>query len=460
MITEKSHVAIILFGVLSQSCLWATDYIMQTIYEQSFDTEIEDVVYSSYEDRDSLIFYPKIVILKQVDSTLSQGEYRYHKREVQIYGKDGHLVHSIRFPFWTQVGCSENGNYFYAGTVIRKIPDPYLPSEVYYQEIEDAYFAVYDAQGDLLWKIPFEPVYDADYSFRVSPRDGSVIELLSTYFDSKGNSRSIRPLCGYSDFEIYGFSKNWQYIVAISYKYPEAHQSSIPGKSPEPRILLLDSLLNLVWERPLDEYNGYGAAVSPRGSYIYASSNTSEHQKTGIMKGGLVSSMGALFDQYGKLVMEIENGSYPIVFSENERCLLAMFYTPDDRQINEIGLIDIIDKKVLYKKSFRARNAVIAADGSVAILRRTIPEFDQALREGMSVREARIHRMKLDEQAVWKATVFDKEGTTLLETDGFASMGAKIVYDILHWDGTRLLLSVKDNTQNSISVLVIEPISK
>jgi hypothetical protein len=39
-------------------------------------------------------------------------------------------------------------------------------------------------------------------------------------------------------------------------------------------------------------------------------------------------------------------------------------------------------------------------------------------------------------------------------------MGTKIVYDILHLDGTRLLLSVKDNTQNSISVLVIEPINK
>jgi hypothetical protein len=330
---------------------------------------------------------------------------------------------------------------------------PYIPSEVYYQEIESAYLAVYDAQGDMLWKIPFEPVYDVDYSFRVSPRDGSVIELLSTYFDSKGSAKPISPLCGYDNYEIYGFSKDWAFVTAIAYKYPEAHQSSIPGKSPEPRILLLDSLLNLVWERPLDEYNGYGAAVSPRGSYIYASSNTSEHQKTGIMKGGLVSSTGALFDQYGKLVMEIEYGSYPIAFSENERYLLAMYYTPSEALINEMGLVDITEKKILYKKNLSTNNAVIAADGSVAILRRIVPEFDQEQREGMSVREARIFRMQLDEQAVWKVSLFDREGTTLLETDGFASMGKKVVYDILNWDGNMLLFSVKDNTQNTIRIL-------
>jgi hypothetical protein len=460
MNTEKSRLAIMLVGFLSQSFLLATNYRMQTMYEKSFDTEIENVVYSSHEDRDSLIFYPKIVILKQVDSTLSQGEYQYHKREVHIYDKDGLLTRSMRFPFWTQIGCAENGNYFYAWTVVRKKPDPYIPSEVYYQEIEDAYLAVYDAQGAMLWKIPFKPVYDADYSFRISPRDGSVIELLSTFFDAHGNAKSIRPLCGYSSYEIHDFSKSWDYVVALAYKNPEAFRSPIPVVNPEPRVLFLDSFLNLLWERPLDEYNSYGAALSPGGSYIYASSNTSAHQKTDIQKGYLVSSTGCLFDRQGNVVMKIEHGSYPIAFSENEQYLLAMYYTPSDTLINEVGLVDIDEKKVLHKKNFRVRNAVVAADGSVAILRRIIPEFDQELREGMSVREARKYRMQLDEQAEWKASVFDKEGATLLETDGFASMGRMIVYDILSWDGTRLLLSVKDNTQNSISIVSIRPINR
>jgi hypothetical protein len=460
MIAKQTRIAIALISFFGQSFLWSDQCTIQTIYERTFSTEIADVIFSSYMDGDALSFYPKVVILNHIDPELSQGEYVYHKKEVQILNKEGDVEHNLWFPFWTRIGCSDNGNYFYAWTTVREKPQPYRPSEVYNQKIKDAYFRVYDDQGDLLWGVPFEPIYDAGYSFRVSPKDGSVIELLSTYFDSQGHAKRIKPLCGYTIFEIYGFSRNWDYVVALAYKNPEAFRSPIPAINPEPRVLLLDSLLGLVWERPLDEYNGYGAAISPGGSYIYASSNTFERQKTDIQKGYLVSSTGCLFDRQGNVVMKVEHGSYPIVFSENEQYLLAMYYTPSDTLINEVGLVDVNKKRILYKKNFRVNNAVVAANGSVAVLRRIIPEFDQELREGMSVREARKYRMRLDEQAVWKATVFDREGTTLLETDRFASMGKMIVYDILSWDGTRLLLSVQDNTQNISRILLIESVEK
>jgi len=460
MSTKKWLLSIVMIGLFSQSFLWTAMYKMQTLFEKGFDAEIEDVIFDSYEKDDAVKFYPKIVILKHLDEALSQGEYKFYKKEVKIYNSNGDVVSDLWFPFRSRIGCSNNGNYFYVWTVVREKPEPYNPAKVYETRIKESSFVVYNDKGEILWKIPFEPVYDADYSFRVSPRDGSVIELLSTYFDSHGKAKPIRPLCGYNDYEIYGFSKNWEHVVAIAYKYPEAHQSSIPGKSPEPRVLLLDSLLNLVWEKPLNEYNGYGAAISPKSTYTYASSYTTLYQETGIQQGYIASSTGCLLDRHGNLIMKIENGSYPIVFSENEHYLLTRFYTPNDKLFNEIGLIDISAKKTLFKKKFRTRSAFVAADGSVAILRRIRPETDREQLEKMPVREARKLVMQLEEKAKWKASLFDREGTTLLETDGFESMGRKIVYDILHWDGIRLVLGVKDNTQSIIRILSIELIGK
>ena len=119
MSAKKWLFAIVMIGFLSQSFLWTAQYKMETLFEKGFDAEIEDVIFDSYEEDGAVRFYPKIVILKHLDKALSQGDWKYYKKEVNLFNTKGVAVKTLWFPYGSRVGCSRNGEYFYFWSVFK-----------------------------------------------------------------------------------------------------------------------------------------------------------------------------------------------------------------------------------------------------------------------------------------------------------------------------------------------------
>jgi len=440
MNVKKWLVSVVLVGLFSQSFLWSAQYKMQTLYEKRFDTKIEDIVLDSYNDNGTLKFFPKIVVLKHLDTELSKGDYKYYKSEVRLLNSDGEIIKELMFPFLSLIGCSENGNYFYAWTSIPEKPVPYDPLKLLLPEtkIEMSSFAVYNDKGEMLWKkTPYEIPYDVSPTFHISPKDGSVIACIMTdraqtgevVYDSKGHLKEIRTpaMCDYYEVGFCGFSENWNYIVALAKKSPLTRYEELPGKSTEPRVLLFDSLLNLVWERTLDEYFCNNAAISAKGSYIYVGG----HTMAGIGKG-VASRTGYLFDNVGALIMKIKDGHIQRAFSNNEKYLLIDFNPSNAKLKRGLGLIDIEARKILYRRNLRILKGIVASDGSVAVLGKSTP------------------------RAPWRINIYDKDGHRLLCTSEIELIEGEIEWQLLSWDGDRLIAKVTDKTQNQVNVLLLK----
>lgn len=445
------------------SLLWATQdaSVMQTLHERSFEVEIEDVMFDSYVENDVLQFYPKVVILKHLDDNLSQGEYSYHNIEVRLLTANGSVIKNLWFPYWSSVGCAEHGNFFYVVTAVPEIPEPYHPKQLVLPETKhkETSFAVYDDKGKLLWKkSPYEIPYE-DYgapSPVISPKDGIVYKFPLIAYDNNGDEHALSPrdLVGYDYFWVHAFDETWSNAVAMAYKCQEAWSSSIPGKSPEPRVLFLDSLLHLRKEVPLDEYNFNDATISRTGEYVYASGYTTLHHVTGERKGGIASSTGYLFDRQGNLVMRIENGSCPAIFSDNEQYVLIGIRNPEGSLVDYFGLVDITAKEILFKKEFRIGSGVVAPNGSVVVTKKIKQHLDREQLEKMPLGKARDLVAQTEKEAKWQFLIYDKTGSSLLETAVFESNGGKIVYKILNWDGTTVTMGIVDKVQSTVRIVL------
>ncbi|MCK4822473.1 hypothetical protein KA005_42305 [bacterium] len=461
MSTKKRLFAIVMIGLFSQSFLWTAQYKMETLFEKGFDAEIEDVIFDSYEKDDAVKFYPKIVILKHLDRELSQSVHKFYKKEVKIYNSNGDVVSDLWFPFRSRIGCSNNGNYFYVWNVVREKPEPYNPAKVYETRIKESSFVVYNDKGEILWKkSPYEPIYDVAFGFFISPKDGSVFKCESwtwyipvSFYDTHGNETRIRTadLYGYADCNLFEFNETWEFGVVLAHKYPD---KILSGESAEPRILLVDSLLNPLWDNSLDENIFYRASISRNGSYIYASAYTMAKMAR---HSGLRSMTGYLYNKNGNLLMKISNGAAPIAFSSNEKYLLAKSRTPTDNSPKSgIIFIDIEAKKVLFENEWHVTDAVIASDGTMALIGISTPEPVQDKINKMSVAEARAYRRSLYIQSIGEIGIFDRDGNILFGSDGYELLGDKLTLKILDLDGTNLIFGITDRTQNKANIISIK----
>ncbi len=445
MNTKKWLFAIVMIGFLSQPFLWTAQYKMGTLFERGFDAEIEDVIFDSYEENGAVRFYPKIVILKHLDEALSQGEYKFYKKEVKIYNSNGDVVSDLWFPFWSQIGCSNNGNYFYVWTVVREKPEPYNPANVYETGIKESSFSIYDVRGEIVWRqSPFSVDADKVHYCVISPKDGSVFEFIDeevvNFYDNRGLKYSITPgeLKG-CQFEFFGFSDNCEYGIILAHKQPEKS----PTGNAEPTLFLVDSRLNLLWEKPLDEGFYYRAAISPYGSYVYASTYTLALRK------GLQAASGYLYDTNGELLMKIANGAHPIAFSSDERYLIIQSRKPVNglRPVREIILIDIKTKKVVLQKELEVNRSegLIAPDRTMAFIEISYPKANQ----GASREQASSLRIEKTSQ---KIIILNSKGVVTYETDDYKLLKDKITVSILSWDGTELIFGVTDKKRNKIEI--------
>jgi hypothetical protein len=445
--TKDLLIAIISCFIFIQPIAWSNEYRLDTLYERNFDAEIENVIFSSYSHKDILTFYPKLVILNHIDENLSQGEWELHKKELILYDKNGKIIRNWQFPYWTQIGCSDNGNYFYAWTVVREKLEPYHPRKFYDARIVQSSFSVYTDKGMTLWrKSPFAPIFDTEYVLFISPRDGSIIEVGARAYDAQGNERSIKAqdLYGLDWYGLSGFTNKWDYGVAISRESPNE-----PNQ--EPVVLFVDSLLHRIWQRKLDEHFGANCAISPTGAYILAPGYTM------VQYGGLTSVTGYVFNKDGDLLMKIPNGFTPAVFSADEKYMLAKSLTPTGNGPKKgFALIDIEAKTVLFEEEMQYNGAAVAPDGKVALLEALRPPIDKSELSKMPIGEARERVKASYESSSSKILILDTMGNTLYTSDDFALHWDDVNLEILYWDGFKLIIGITDMVQNNIKILSVD----
>ncbi len=439
MSTKKWLLSIVMIGLFSQSFLWTAQYKMETLFEKGFDAEIEDVIFDSYEEDGAVRFYPKIVILKHLDEALSQGDYKFYKKEVRLFNAKGAVVKDLWFPYRSRVNCSKKGNYFYVWTIVREKLEPYHPSKIHDTEIIESNFSVYNDRGEIVWRqSPFSVDADKVHYLVISPKDGSLFEFIDeevvNFYDNRGLKYSITPqeLKG-CQFEFFGFNDNYERGIILAHKHPE---KSFTGNA-EPTLFLVDSRLNLLWEKPLDEGFYYRAAISPYSSYVYASAYTSQ------------SFSGYLYDKNGELLMKITNGAYPIAFSSDERYLIIQSLKPIKglRSIRGIMVIDIKTKKVALQKELEVNRSegLIAPDRTMALIELSYPKVNQSLsREEVS--SLRIERTSE------KISILNSKGVVTYETDDYKLLKDKVTLSILSWDGIELIFGVTNKKFNKIEI--------
>jgi len=390
----------------------------KVLYEQRFNKKIGKVAFDSYEKNGSIMYYPKIIVFSESDDFTVYREYKDERyddkkvfrkvqKEIRIFSPQGRMRASIKgdkYNFYAggDIYFSNNGSYFAIMQVVReeefysKLTQLYFSREerrkmeredeeklreLVREKYETKYdglikpsYRVYNDKGELLWEK--EKLRKTEYppeDIKISPVDGSVlysfISRLGYYkiIDPSGNKRKAFPpeLDSYIiDGLRIRFSKDWKYKALGFEKYPTDFYRTLPGKSSEPGIALLDSNWNILWKKSLENYLLSSVLISSQGSYIAAATYT----MSGVDDKSPAKWTGYLFDKKGNLVMNLPLGGglwrkelYP--FSENEQ----YFAIPNGKHLS---FIDISERKVLYKSDFPSGILALSVsnDGKCAIL--------------------------------------------------------------------------------------------
>jgi len=403
----------------------------EILYEQQFDKEIDKVAFDSYEKDGSVTYYPKIVVLKEKSNFTVKREYEDErfddervfdrdKLEISIFSPQGSEIASIKGPEITsfqggKIYISEGGSYFailqttnwdyfYSDMTQLYFPREEISKrlreekgnrnklnklvrekyEAEYGKLEEINLSVYNDGGKMLWrKEPWEEIpYDAGYRIEVSPKDGSLFFTLfglgtSWIYDPTGTHRRAFPLEMHQYLlKDLSFARDWKYI-AVSFKEEPTHfYKNLPGRSSKPGVALLDSNLNLLWKKSLENYLISGAIISPYGSYLAAVTYTmagvlyDKESGTKLREPGegLAAKTGYLFNIEGELVMNSPLGTglwmkTLSLFSENDRYFAAR----DDKRLS---FIDIKEERVIYEKDFPSRiwGVSVSNQGRCALL--------------------------------------------------------------------------------------------
>jgi hypothetical protein len=306
----------------------------KTLLELKFDKEIADVAFDFYEENGQTKFYPKVVVLREIDRAASRGPIVNYALEVRILNRKGKVIKKISdLKFYSRVYFSKNGKYF--GVEKINFKDPFTTN----QGILSESFTVYNDKGNICWQRK-ENILGLDYgSVMVNSQNGSVFVTFTSpdlpgywksffnYFDTAGNYYPIfsdrLPTSGYSEI-----SENGEFLVV-------AWKNSEPSKGKE-SIALIDKEGKLIWERMLEEPNSV-LTISKGGNHIFAGGTNSFQEqvdktllvgkKRSPSKPKVISSSGYIFSNKGELLMKLSVlpyviGGHKSSFSRNEQNLL------------------------------------------------------------------------------------------------------------------------------------------
>jgi hypothetical protein len=362
-----------LFAILSLLFLGLApaeqNYQLKTLTELKFDKEIQDVAFDSYEQNGQIKYYPKIVVLREIDSIASKGPFINYELEVRILDRVGKTIWNLtNLKFWSNVYLSKYGKYFGVYTAILQDPS------VNYEErrVTKSNYAIYDDKGKKRWELPL--LLDYDYP-TISSYDGSFFLTFSgegltagealDHFDKYGRQNQIIPPHNF-DAETYKhissleFSDDGKVVVAPIWEGGEFFTKRLI-------LTMFDFTGNLLWEYPIDETDYGDIKVSSKGSYIFApcytwtstqeslTEKTKEREEKTITRHQIEKPHTFVLNRLGELVIKTPTRSLATegAFSDNERYL--HFRDSKLGEPNYLVLIDLESKKEMFRKELPER---------------------------------------------------------------------------------------------------------
>uniref|UniRef100_A0A7C6A873 Uncharacterized protein n=1 Tax=candidate division WOR-3 bacterium TaxID=2052148 RepID=A0A7C6A873_UNCW3 len=367
-INKKQSFSII--AVLLVFLGWALaeqEFEFKTLMELKFDKEIEDVAFDSYEENGETKFYPKIVVLREVDPVASKGTLVNYALEVRILNQKGKVIKKIsNLRYFSRIYLSKNGKYFGIERVTSKDP-----LAVYNErEIVRADFTVYNDRGEIKWKIEGQLNYDTPF---ISSYDGSVFLTLSEegllgayaldHFDKKGHRKSIIPIQDLT-VEIY---KNIGGVLFADDGTVAAVRIQEEGNEQVRQLILalLDYKGNILWEYPINEKFFGETKVSPKGSYVFTDCYSWEARAENLRNETLPkktpiplrmrSANVFILNKAGILWMKIPTriSTSAVSFSNNERFLHFCDFKHGDKNFSI--KVDLYTKSEIFRKEVPQR---------------------------------------------------------------------------------------------------------
>lgn len=458
MSAKRWLVLLVLIGSFSQSLVWAGQYEVKTLFEKSFDMEIEDVVLGEYQEQGTINFYPKIICLAQYENkydSLRGLRYFTGTKEIRVLDPQGEIIKKIPWNIGNiadRCGYSKKGNYF-------KIYSSNTIAGEEYTGI--GIFRVYNDKGNLMYEIDsLVEEYETGYEFYLFPEDGSAIVKKNTnpyagvsyieLYDKTGKKRK----CDLTERERYSqridIADNSEYMVSLS--KPGPADPSV--ETTTPTVLFLDSSGNILWERSLKEkiLSGKGGFdyISAKGSYVYAS---------GYDLGDWVVRNGYVFNKKGELVMKISGGCEPLCFSPDENYLLVnrvkrafrigSLTKEAKKEVYRVALVDIKNKRLVFDKE-RGITGIPAWDGGGTISNDRKVSY---INVDVNVDKGLGNRIFTTDCCI---RVLDREGNHLWDSEPFYSDYAKVIGDNVRWYNSNLIYIWIDETRKVLQVKSVQ----
>ncbi|OYD17122.1 hypothetical protein CH333_01935 [candidate division WOR-3 bacterium JGI_Cruoil_03_44_89] len=316
---------------------------IKVLYEKRFDKKIDQVKIVRYEENGTVRFYPKVVVLKELDKDLSQKDWRFYRKEVLVLDKEGNITARIPdLEYFSEVRVSINGILV---AVLRRYldkPSPYRPGlmEDWKREKKQE-LTVYNDRGKIVWQTDkklFAPKCDCHFG-GISEKDTSI----SIAFDY-GGGKKYSPTRG---FWMSPFDEKYPSELVSGTLYGRFMAVAVYNRDGSRLVVLLDSTANPIWEKSIDEQTIGQVRISPHGSYVfvwaYTWSQEKDTKEEAIKRGRtlskLVSVSTYLFDKEGNLILKKDDkcryGSS--VFSDNEKYLAYRIGTTPVMIITETG---------------------------------------------------------------------------------------------------------------------------
>ncbi len=352
--------------------------------EMRYDKPVGRVVFGTARTDREAVFYPKVVVVRK--GLLDQ--------EVEFRDVDRSLVARIPVDENGLVHISKHGRFI--GIEKLAIPPEIERTDPDAYKFAKTHLEVYDDRGEMVWRSA-GPIATSEESYGVyiSDTDGyAVADRLEyggiDFYDVEGERRTVEPFgrMGWARRSATGdFSEDGRYFAVVASELPMMRYEELPGKSPNPWLILYEKDGDEVWRRPFGEYIGDKVLVSPSGKYIMVCG----HTMAGVSKGA-ASKGSFLYDDQGRVVME-EPGLFQMAcFSSDEKYAAI-------GQGNKVILIETKHGKRVFEKEVPHRIVYMDLPGTGQYLalearRQFTPKVD----ESVPVRQRRARIMELKRQ--------------------------------------------------------------
>ena len=455
------------FLIVISQVLAEQEYQLKTLTNLKFDKEIQDVAFDSYNENGQTKYYPKIVVLREIDSIASKGSYTKYALEVRILDRDGKTIWNLtNLKYWSNVYFSNRGKYFGVDNITYKDPSVDYDN----REIISSNFTVYNDKGKTIWQLPIRIDYNNPI---ISSYDGSVFMILNEedafgvgldLYDKNGIKHVVMPYANFLSDTINTVSRlkvsdDGKFVAAVISRGPS-------NEMKQHTLTFFDLNGNSLWQYLIPEKANGELNISPKGRFTFIDGRTEiprpHISKESLIKGSMKleppkysSANIFIINHKGKLIMQtpIRISYTAEAFSINERFLHFCNYTFTQGELNQLILIDLENKKEVFRKEISERPVRAGISDSGWVIE--VWEIPDSTRE--------LNKRTIPTSSKFKLCLLNNEGNVItqsevqLRAEDISNLDLSTgAFRVLGWCGNYTVFGLVEDKSKTIKILSLE----